>query len=352
MQKLEKISENSLINFLTKGFGHSPFQLNSVHESDAELIRIPGTDTVLAITTDSIAEEIQSGLYDNPYFAGRMAAIVNLSDLSAVGAEPLGLILNETFNPKINNDFISRIQKGISDACSEANTFILGGDTNFSENIQIGATAVGLIRDNKIITRNGCNPGDNLYSSGKLGSGNAFAFSKLLSNKNKDCPFNPKIRIKEGMLVRKYGSCCIDTSDGVIAALDQLMRINNLGFEIVSEINEYLNPSAIELCKKNSLPAWLTLAGIHGEYELLFTIPEEKEHEFIKYAKLINWEPVYLGKVTGNPEISLNIDNDMIQPDSEKIRNLFSDVKFNVREYLRELLMMDKAIKEHKFCEI
>jgi len=352
MQKLEKISENNLISYLTKNFRRSPEQINALQESDAELIRIPGTDSVLAVTTDSIAEEIQSGLYDNLYLAGKMAVLANLSDLSAVGAKPLGLMLNETFNPGTCNGNIDLLQKGISDACLEANTFILGGDTNFSDKTQIGVTAIGIISDKKIITRKGCGPGDNLYSSGKLGSGNAFAFSKLLSDKqNSGFPFNPKCRIEEGQLIRKYASCCMDTSDGVIATLDQLMRINNLGFEVVSEMNDYLNSDVLELCKKNSLPAWLTLAGIHGEFELLFTIPEENTDLFISVANLINWEPVYLGKVTGEPSVILNINIVMTPLNTEKIRNLFSYVNFDIHEYLKELLIMDKTIEEHKEYE-
>ena len=352
MQALEKISENKLINILTKNFHRSPIQINALQESDAELIRIPGTDTILAVTTDSIAEEIQSGLYDNPYLAGRMSVLVNLSDLSAVGAEPLGLIINETFNPKTSNEYIEQVQKGISDACSETNTFILGGDTNFSDKIQIGATAIGIIKDNIIITRKGCCAGDYLFSSGKLGSGNAFAFSKLFSNKKTpDFQFNPEPRIKEGILIRKYASCCMDTSDGVIATLDQLMRINNLGFNVDIDINNYLDFETLELCGKNSLPAWFTLAGIHGEFELLFTIQGENLNRVIKEANSIGWELVCLGKVIEQQVIQLKINNNIRQLNTEKIRNLFGDVNYNFNEYLNELIKMDNSFKENKSLE-
>ena len=348
MCELKTIKENALIYMLAGKFIRSPHQLNMLHESDAELIRIPGTDTILAVTTDNIVEEIQSGLYDNPYIAGRMAVIVNLSDISAVGAEPLGLIINESFNPASGNEYIKTIQKGISDVCSETNTFILGGDTNFSDNVQIGATAIGIIKDNKIITRKGCSTGDNLFSTGKLGCGNAFAFSKLFSDKKIPYfPFNPVPRIKEGMIIRKYASCCMDTSDGMIATLDQLMRINNLGFCVDEDINNYLESNTIELCKKNSLPSWFTLAGIHGEFELIFTVNEENTGEFLKEANSAGWIPVRLGKVTDEKTVQLKINGNIQRPDTAKIRNLFSNDNNDIFEYLNELILIDNSYNKN-----
>lgn len=347
MCELEAIKENALINMLAGKFFRSPHQLNKLHESDAELIRIPETGTILAVTTDSIVEEIHSGLYDNPYIAGRMAVIVNLSDISAVGAEPLGLILNESFNSESDNKYIEEVQKGINDVCSETNTFIFGGDTNFSDNVQIGATVIGIIKDNRIMTRKGCCEGDNLFSTGKLGSGNAFAFSKLFFNRQiHDFQFNPVPRIKEGMIIRKYASCCMDTSDGMIATLDQLMRINNLGFCVNEDINNYLDSNTLELCEKNSLPSWFTLAGIHGEFELIFTVNERNTGEFLNEANSAGWIPVRLGKVTDEKTVQLKINDNMQRPDSAKIRNLFSEVNNDIYEYLNELIFIDNSFNK------
>jgi thiamine-monophosphate kinase len=60
-------------------------------------------------------------------------------------------------------------------------TFVLGGDTNEGEKLVLAGTAIGIIKNENTLSRVGCKPGDILYSSGKLGSGNAYAISKLIS---------------------------------------------------------------------------------------------------------------------------------------------------------------------------
>ena len=73
-------SEVSFVDLLAGRFLRSEHQLNARHEADAELIRIPGTETTLAITTDAIVEEIETGLYEDPYLIGWMTVAANASD--------------------------------------------------------------------------------------------------------------------------------------------------------------------------------------------------------------------------------------------------------------------------------
>ena len=94
MCQLNEILENKIINSLISGFERSPHQLNYPHESDAEIIQL-NDNTKLAITTDSISEEISTGLYDDPYLIGWMIVTVNISDLAAVGATPIGILISE-----------------------------------------------------------------------------------------------------------------------------------------------------------------------------------------------------------------------------------------------------------------
>ncbi|MCI0473902.1 MAG: AIR synthase related protein, partial [Ignavibacteria bacterium] len=321
--------------------------LNKLHESDAELINLPEACFTLALTTDTIAEEIESGLYGDPYTAGRMLVIVNLSDLSAVGANPIGLLLSEIFAADTDKNFISELQRGISDACIEAGTYILGGDTNTGAKTQIGATATGIISDGKIITRKGCLHGDILFSSGKLGAGNAFAFSALLAGKEKSVfPFIPVIRTKEGIIIRKHGSCCMDTSDGAVAALDQLMRINGKGFVINAEYKDYIDANVIGLSHKFNIPVFNFLAGIHGEFELIFTVPNENAEAFLSDAGRIGWIPVQLGNVIAEQEIIFKTNDGFIKPDTGYIRNLYEGKKGNVKEYAEELIRYSMEIEQ------
>lgn len=341
MQLNNEIIENLFIENLVKQFGRSKDQINKLHESDAELLRLPNCSFILALTTDCICEEIEEKLYDDPYMIGWMTITVNLSDLAAVGAAPAGILLNQTFKNEQSCEFIKLLQLGIADACEFYQTSILGGDSNFSTVMQMSGTAVGIINREKPLMRSGCNVGDIVYASGTLGGGNCFAFSKL-SGFYSSINYKPKAKLSEGGLLLDFASCCIDTSDGLFASLDQLMRINNLGFKITNQIENMISKEAKELCDSNKIPYWFMLAGIHGEYELVFTIPGSLEREFINAALLINWEPVKIGEVTGENKIEFIRNREIKEIDTGKIRNLFSDSRKDIHFYLNELMKMEK----------
>ena len=336
MQINNYIIENRFVEMLCNNFKRSTLQINKLNESDAEIISIPGTSVKLAITTDNISEEIEKGLYNNPYQIGWMSVIINASDIAAVGADPLGILLNETFSEKYSDDIISEIQKGISDACDYSGFFVLGGDTNYSSSPQFGAVAIGLISDDKIISRKGCNENDMLYLSGQAGRGNAYAFSKLFKT-GIDINYLPVSRIKQGKIIRRYASCCMDTSDGVMSALDQLMRINQKGFIVDAKPEYYIDNESYKLSEKINKSSLIMLAGQHGEFELIFTIPEHKNYDFLNEAKSIGWNPFNIGKVQNEINLSLSTGNSMYKPDSAKIRNLLSETNGNIEKYINEL---------------
>lgn len=337
---MKQIIENTFIEKLAKSFSRSPLQQNKINESDAELLRIPGNDHTLALTTDSIVEEIERGLYSDPYLIGWMTVIVNLSDLAAVGAEPIGILINESLPSGLSSEYIEMLQQGINDACNKYHIHVLGGDTNLSSSMQMGASAVGIIRNGTALTRVGCTAGDHLFSSGRLGIGSVYAINKLfnISNDNKSL-FKPNARIEEGQLLRQFASCCIDTSDGFIPAIDQLMRLNNTGFTLETDIEDLLCPETHDISIKADLKPWMMLAGPHGEFELIFTVRANKLDNFLNNARAMDWEPLFLGKATGDQRFKITSNNKIIEIDTPEIRNLFNKVNGNVERYIQELLL-------------
>lgn len=200
------IFENALIESLANTFPRSQLQCNRLQESDAELIRLPGTDALLAITTDSIVEEIEVGLYTDPYLIGWMTVMVNASDLAAVGAEPFGILLNETLPRDAGGDFTASLQNGIHDACSVCSIHVLGGDTNFSSRLQMGGCALGFVSDGLPMTRLGCKPGDHLFASNRLGLGNGYALIQIgagSTHREVSFQYQPQARLREGQLLRE-----------------------------------------------------------------------------------------------------------------------------------------------------
>lgn len=340
--------ENKFIEFLVRDFIKSPWQINNLQESDAELIQIPGTEIILAITTDSINEEIETGLYSEAYLIGWMTVMVNASDLAAVGAEPLGILLNETIPDYLEESLIRNLQNGIKDASEFCKLPVLGGDTNRSSVFQMGGTAIGMINRKRLLTRVGCQPGDILFISEKPGSGNSYAFS-ILGAKASGFPpsvcFKPYARQKEGMILLDFATCCMDTSDGFFSTLDQLMLLNNRGFLLDLYPQDFIHPETLDFANSLNIPPWMFLAGIHGEFELIFTVPPGKVPQFLERAQISGWSPVKLGSVISKPELQMKIYNVYIKIDTCWIRNLFDATGGDIQKYIGELIKIDRKWK-------
>jgi len=124
---MQKIFEIDFINKIAENFSRSPLQRNKIHQTDAEIISFNDKLGMnLAVTTDTISEEIKFGLYDDPFLTGWMTVMVNMSDIAAVGASPLGILISEAFTNNLEQAYISKIQEGIEAACRTCNTFVLG----------------------------------------------------------------------------------------------------------------------------------------------------------------------------------------------------------------------------------
>jgi len=309
-------SENALIDLLVAGFPRSPLQINATHESDAELVRLdraslparpadaPGP--VLAVTIDSIEEEIASGLYSDPYTIGWVACMASLSDLAATGASPLGLLMSETLPPDSTEADLCRLQAGIRDALREAGTFLLGGDTNTGRELRLTGCAVGIALSSPL-RRVGMSPGDIVYSTGPMGAGNAFALLRLLGGRSASLPFRPVARLAEGKILSGFASACMDSSDGLFTTLGELMRLNGIGIDLEAGWEACLDETAASIASAHRLPPWSMLAGEHGEYELVFALPPDGIVRLEELSRTTGRTPVRLGTAVAEPGLRANI---------------------------------------------
>jgi thiamine-monophosphate kinase len=161
-----------------------------------------------------------------------------------------------------------------------------------------------------------------------------------------DIEYKPTARLKESRSLPGVASACMDTSDGVIATLDQLMRLNHVGFELDEGWESNLHPAAKELADAFRIPPWLLLAGQHGEFELLFTVAEEREVELLRSAEKNHWHPLPLGFVTEEPEIRLPLNGEIVRLDTSKIRNLASQVNGDIQNYINQLLVINNELQK------
>jgi thiamine-monophosphate kinase len=138
----------------------------------------------------------------------------------------------------------------------------------------------------------------------------------------------------------------MDTSDGTLTTLDQLMRVNHVGFEIESDVELILHPQARLEAAGAGLPSWLMLAGQHGEFELLFTVSQENEMKMLETADRSNWQPLHLGRVIRDQEIRLSLYGRETVVETGRIRNLAAECGSEILRYIQELCHIDTTYKE------
>jgi thiamine-monophosphate kinase len=140
----------------------------------------------------------------------------------------------------------------------------------------------------------------------------------------------------------------MDTSDGALATLDELMRLNECGFSLAERWRKALSELAITTAGAMHIPEWLFLAGEHGEFELIFTVPRETEPEFLVRAQSASWSPIALGEVIEIQQVRIALYKKELPLDTGEIRNLGASGSRNIEQYLKSLLAIDKRLGKER----
>jgi len=138
----------------------------------------------MLITTDTICEGVHfSSKYFKANEIGARAFAVSVSDICAMGGNPLYALVNIAFPKKTPQKYIDTIFKGLLAEAAKYKTDIIGGDTISSAQIVITVTVIGKVEKGKALLRKHAKPGDTLYVTGTLGD--SFAGLQILSKKKR-----------------------------------------------------------------------------------------------------------------------------------------------------------------------
>lgn len=341
LQDLQEVVANKEIDFIkqiTSNYKAHPLQLNRTMEADAEIIDCKGHSAdYLIVKTDGLHEEISQQLYEDPYLIGWMSVTVVISDLAAVGSEPLGLLLSLQIPDNISTIWLREFQRGVRQACDAYHTYIIGGDTNISLLTSINATGIAVVKYNKPMLRKTIIPGDLIYCTGKLGLGNAYAYEKYFDRSIK-VEYKPLARLQESRFLKNFAHSCIDTSDGLFPALSVLSQLNGVGFKFKFPCKDLLCEQSNEVAEKTGLPAWIFLAGPHGEYELLYSIPAANQKQFEQACHKTNWQPILIGEATSDNFIQFKSESSNVISGPAEIANLYTESGGDVNQYFQMLM--------------
>ena len=203
----------------------------------------------LVVTQDALVEGVHFRLdWISWRDLGFRAAAVNLSDLAASGADPLGFVLTLAAPGSTRVDDVLELYEGIA----ETGVPVLGGDTTRAELVVLSVTALG--RSVRVPGRAGARPGDLLVVTGPLGgAGAAFRREELL---------RPPIRIEEGRRLAEHAHALLDVSDGLERDAGHLARRS--GVRVVIDLERVTLAPGAEVAD----------LGFGEDYELLAAVGE------------------------------------------------------------------------------
>ncbi len=244
---------------------------------DAGAIRL-GDEWVVA-TNDMLVRKTDVPDIMTPEQVGFKAVTMNVSDVAAMGARPVGFLFSLGVPRDIDMDYLEGVAEGISNALKFYGVPVLSADTNEADDLIIDGIALG--RTKRLLTRSGARPGDLVCITGDVGRALA---GYLVWRHGLEVPedtkrtlyekfLEPKARTMEGAVLSDYASAAIDISDGLSKELHLISKMSGVGIEIDGEklpIREEVL-EVTKILKKD--PLEIALAS-GEEFELIFTIHE------------------------------------------------------------------------------
>lgn len=230
---------------------------------------LPFRNTHLVLTTDMLYQTSDIPEGATPWAIGWRAVAVSLSDLAAMGARPLGVVL-ALGAPQFERDLMEGVLEGVLACCRSADAPYVGGDLSTHSELTLVSSALGEAQ--RPVLRCGARVGDLVCVTGALGR--TAAALKLFERGDREranalFAFPPRVR--EGRVLAPYATSMIDVSDGLARSLHLLKEASGVGFRVRSEAVPTV-PEVEELAPREEERREMALFG--GEdFELLFTLP-------------------------------------------------------------------------------
>ena len=269
----------------------------------------------LAIATDTLVEGVHFPAAIDPVALGHRCLAVNLSDLAAMGAVPLGFTLALTLS-EVEANWIADFTRGLGDLARGHSVALIGGDTTRGQ-LATTVTVIGRI-ETECLTRAGASPGDAIFVSGELGGALAgLEMVELTSPTGQqshwlDRFLYPEPRLELGRGLVKIASAAIDVSDGCLADLGHLVRASGCG----ATVNLEWLPVSAGLVEYYGEADALERAACGGdEYELCFTVPPNRVDELPALGKRVGLPLTQIGTVTDSADVRVSWNGASWQPE-------------------------------------
>lgn len=254
---------------------------------DAAVLHLPRGDALVASVDTAVEGRHFKREWLSPREIGYRSIAAALSDLAAMAARPVGVLIALTL-PHAWRDQLLDLADGIGDAVDLARTCIRGGNLSGGAELTITTTVFGA--SFSPLTRAGARAGDRVYVTGELG-GPADALRRLSNGERADASrerfAHPMPRLDEARWLAERGvSAAIDVSDGLIADLRHLAAASGVTIDVDDERVPRLSDVDVSL-------------ALHGgeEYEIVVTSP--REVDTVEFERRFAVRLTEIGRVVG-----------------------------------------------------
>ncbi|MCX5514977.1 thiamine-phosphate kinase [Kaistia algarum] len=280
----------------------------------------PGNDLVL--TKDMVAAGIHFFADDPPASIARKALRVNLSDLAAKGAEPIGYLLGLALPSDWTVDWMEAFSAALGEDQARYGIALLGGDTvRAAGGLTLSITAIGSVPRGGMVRRSGARPGDAIVVSGTIGDA---ALGLRLRLGTIDPPeqgaehlfdryLHPQPRTALAGAIRRHAHAALDVSDGLMGDLSHMTCASKVT-AVVDTALVPLSPAASAVLARDAAEITSVLTG-GDDYEILAAVPPERLEAFHAEAIVAGVPLTVIGRIEegeGSP-VAVDADGKPIQ---------------------------------------
>ncbi len=265
----------------------------------------PGHDLVLK--TDAIVGGVHFFANDDAEMVARKALRVNLSDLAAKGAKPLGFLVSLALSKQTNAKWLTAFARGLKIDAEAYECTLFGGDTDRTPGpVTISVAMFGVVPEGTMVRRAGAQPGDSVFVSGTIGDAalglrlrdKSAKRWKLSASQRKHLASRyllPQPRNALAEAVRTHASAAMDISDGLAGDFAKLCRVSKVAADIdLAKVP--LSDGARAALKADPKLIEPILTG-GDDYEIVCTVPAAKVTSFHAAARAAGVAVAEIGRV-------------------------------------------------------
>ncbi|QTL01741.1 thiamine-phosphate kinase [Aquabacter sp. L1I39] len=259
---------------------------------DAALLR-PPPDSELVLTKDALVAGVHFFPDDPPASIARKLLRVNVSDLAAKGAQPVGALIALAVARNTAPEWLEDFAIGLGADCDLYGCPLLGGDTVHTPGpVTLSLTAIGSVPTGRFVPRTGARPNEAIIVTGTIGDSALGLALRLTPDRPgfaaltpvqraflRDRYLHPQPRLAAAGILRNRASAAMDLSDGLAGDVAKMLRVSGCGGLLRRDAVPLSDAARTVLAAEPAL--WEAILAGGDDYEIAACVPFRRAEGFI-----------------------------------------------------------------------